>query len=829
MSAVNPNASGNNLTPMSPEMLGQAQQIANQAHQSMASQLADGTWNLSKALIEMNFYDPEAGERLNLKEKVTAGGLGLVSLIAFSHIAHSLAGLDSNFGTINPVNQAQARYSPLGRIANAIDKIGGERFKQGGFANLPTWMRAYLGDLTTQEYNEMWLKNHQQAVVATIHKLTKEAKSPEALPLRYAQHYLDVAEVLKNSQTAEAYMKHLHPHELAHVTQELMQPFLDFDPKGYANDPSLKPIFEKIFNEEINFFKQAPVDLQHLQNERLKILPHDTEALQKIDLEIKKLQAVMAVKQHTLFKNSALANSGQVIEDFETFIQRNPKKLKDLVMSVPKDSPHYAELQKEVIAYAHRVNAPSVKEAYLQQMHKRLFQFWGNVDVVKAQAIQVDHEAQVAHSLKATEKTVAQLAEVGNKTRWIPFSKTISKWMTPSHELDALKNKALLEVEQNETVWKALMGETAVSRYKDDLQACQSVKDFFKLHNGFSKQSQGTLKSFKDLHKVLPRSLKRSMQNIAEHEQFIQNQETLSEAWGVKGLGRSVASAWRGMIDMVKFNLHDTPNEALKNRAMAMASLRHDGSNALIKQAKGFANTFLKNPMQLGFFLGAVQAFSAGYAAFMAAGKVKGKEKDTGEKSKSFLRAFLASSIPCIGAAQLMLFLNRGNRLGKLMGSHYLTSFRFPLVGIGPHWLTLAGAVIAIGWQLGLCSVLRNKLEKLQDKTVGKPQYLVEYEEKDKVRSLLNDIKNREFESLKKEDLALIAKYPEVAKKEKIELSPAQIEEAYRLAGQKKARQITPQEAALLYALAQSAKQAPPSVPPQRVNPVNPQSNPKAS
>jgi hypothetical protein len=162
--------------------------------------------------------------------------------------------------------------------------------------------------------------------------------------------------------------------------------------------------------------------------------------------------------------------------------------------------------------------------------------------------------------------------------------------------------------------------------------------------------------------------------------------------------------------------------------------------------------------------------------------------------------------LPMIGAHQLMVFLNRGNRLGKLMGGHYLTSFKFPFGVAGFHWLTGAGVIITLGGQLLLAGKLRKWAEDLQDKTVGKPTYLVEYEERDKARETLKAIKDREFSSIKKEDIALIAKYPEASTKEKITLTPAQIEEAYRLAGTKKVRDIDPKEAALLYALAQQAK-----------------------
>jgi hypothetical protein len=371
----------------------------------------------------------------------------------------------------------------------------------------------------------------------------------------------------------------------------------------------------------------------------------------------------------------------------------------------------------------------------------------------------------------------------------------------------------------------------------------------------------------------LPRSIQRVMQNISEHEQFIHNQKELSDAWGVSGLGRGVASVWRGVIDMANFYLHETPDEVLKKKALAMSDFKKDIKNPLVSTLKS-----LGNPKFLMFFLGAVTAFSTGWAAFMAAGKpskakatpasqatvqvnaqatpqtkeakkaqtTQAKNTQTaqgnhptekpfvlGEQLKAGFRSALGIALPMVGAHQLLMFLNRGNVLGKIMGGHYLTSTRSLakiaaliafiaglttsnsgalLAGVGSlifstfHWLTGAGAIITLGNLFFVQNKLRKGAEDLQDKTVGKPTYLVEYEEREKAMTALQKIKDREFSDIKKEDIALIAKYPEASKKEKITLTPAQIEEAYRLAGTKKVRDIDPKEAALLYALAQEAK-----------------------
>jgi len=371
------------------------------------------------------------------------------------------------------------------------------------------------------------------------------------------------------------------------------------------------------------------------------------------------------------------------------------------------------------------------------------------------------------------------------------------------------------------------------------------------------------MKAFKTMHDVLPRSVQRLMQNISEHEQFIHHQKELSDAWGVKGLGRGVASAWRGVIDLAKFALHETPEEVLKNKAMAMSDISKGVKNPLVSTLKSLGNV-----KYLGFFLGAVTAFSTGWAAFMAAGKpskakatpasqatvqvnaqgtpqtkeakkakttqaqtaqTAGAKDSTekpfvlGEQLKAGFRSALGIALPMVGAHQLIMFLNRGNRLGKIMGGHYLTSLKFPFAVAGFHWLTGAGAIITLGNLLFVQGKLRKGAEDLQDKTVGKPTYLVEYEEREKAMAALRKIKDREFSEVKKEDIALIAKYPEASKKEKITLTPAQIEEAYRLAGTKKVRDIDPKEAALLYALAQQAKNPTPSQAPSVPKQLTPQ------
>ena len=795
--------------------------------------------SLAKKLFDfaltMQFMDQESSERLSYPEKGAAIGLGLVSLLAFTNIANRLAGLDPNLGTINPLNKEAAKKTHLGRFARTID---GLTPKEGSFKNLPLWMRAYLGDLPSDEYNRYWLDNHEHAFNATANKLkTGVNLDPDSLIERYIAHYNDLHQRLKEATTHHDYYERFEqimtPEQHRHVTTTLMNPFLDADAQGFltqgqgntASEQNLYHHFKAVFEEALEKAKASG----------------SPEAMSKFSKS--ELLSVLGRDKNPTY-----------LTQFDDFIQQCPKQMKVILEGASGDSDAVKELQKAVIAYVNGINPPSVKRAYLEQMHGMLYKngkraFWDpehvNIATAKsmtpAQVKALEHNPQLLQ-VKDIQSSIFRLKMVSNENPVLPFSRYFSKIFTSEAKLVELRSKALQEITSNQAHWEALLGKDAVKKHIAALDSSNkmTVNDFFKLNGEFSNHAQKSLTAFKKLHDVLPRSIQRLMQNISEHEQFIHNQKELSEAWGVSGLGRGVASVWRGVIDMAKFALHETPEEVLKNKAIAMSDWSKGGGNPLLGTLKSLAQ-----PRYLMFFLGAVTAFSTGWAAFMAAGKPskvkanatsqatvqvnaqgKPQSKDAktteaktteaqkpaekpfvlGEQIKAGLRACLGIALPMIGGHQLMVFLNRGNRLGKLMGGHYLTSFKFPFGVAGFHWLTGAGVIIGLGGQLLLAGKLRKGVETIQDKTVGKPTYLVEYEERDKAREALKAIKNREFSSIKKEDIALIAKYPEASTKEKITLTPAQIEEAYRLAGTKKVRDIDPKEAALLYALAQSAK-----------------------
>ncbi|MFN7311405.1 MAG: hypothetical protein ACK5T0_08585 [Vampirovibrionales bacterium] len=815
------------------------QQIQNVQEQS--DSLAKKVTEFCVSLVTMQFMDEQASERLSYPEKGAAVGLGLVSLLAFTNIGNRLAGLDPTLGTINPLNKDAAKNSPVGRFARTIDGLTPE---QGSLKNLPTWMRAYLGDLPADEYNRYWLENHEHAVNATANKLKKGiTPASDSLVERYIAHYNDLHKTLKEATKHHDYYdrfeKIMTPEQQKHITSSLMNPFFEADAHAFLNegkgnkalDKNLHHHFKAVFDEALAK-AQASGSPEAMAN-------------------------FLKVEGLGIFQGN---KTPEYITQFDDFIKQRPQQMKAILEGASGDSDAVKQLQKAVIAYVNEVNPPSVKHAYLHQVHSELYKgndrwFWTpeHVNIATAKAMTPAEIKALEHNphllqVKDLQGSISRLKMVGDKNLVLPFSRQFSKLSTSEADLVELKSKALQEIKSKQAHWEGLLGKEAVAKHMEALDPLKkmSVDDFFKLNGDFSNHAQKSLKSFKKLHDVLPRSIQRLMQNISEHEQFIHHQKELSDAWGVSGLGRGVASVWRGVIDLAKFALHETPEEVLKNKAMAMSDLRKGVSNPVISTLKSLGNF-----KYLGFFLGAVTAFSTGWAAFMAAGKTSkakatpasqatvqvnaqatAQTKDAknaktaqaktaqtaqardsaekpfvlGEQLKAGFRAALGIALPMVGAHQLIMFLNRGNRLGKLMGGHYLTSLKFPFAVAGFHWLTGAGAIITLGNLFLVQNKIRKGAEDLQDKTVGKPTYLVEYEEREKAMTALRKIKAREFGDIKKEDIALIAKYPEASKKEKITLTPAQIEEAYRLAGTKKVRDIDPKEAALLYALAQEAK-----------------------
>jgi hypothetical protein len=817
-----------NVQNVDQDQVGQQIQNVQEKSDSLVKTIVKGFVDL---VLNVQFMSEQESERLSYPEKFSAVGLGLVSLLAFTNIANRLAGLDPNLGTINPLNKKTAYNTHLGGFARSID---GWTPKEGTFKNLPTWMRAYLGDLPSDEYNRYWLGNHEHAFNATANKLkTGVNLAHDSLIERYIAHYNNLHQTLKEATTHhdyyERFEKIMTPEQHRHVTTTLMNPFLEADAKGFLTQGKGNAVLDQnLYHHFKAVFDEALANAQ---------ASGSLEAMSKFSKS--KLLSVLGRDKNP-----------EYLTQFDDFIQQCPQQMKVILEGAPNGSAAVKELQKAVIAYVNGVNPPSVKHAYLHQIHSDLYKggqrwFWSpehmNIDTAKsmtpAQVKELEHNRQLLQ-VKDIQSSIFRLKKVGNENPVLPFSRYFSKIFTPEAKLVELRSTALQEITRNQAHWEALLGKEAVAKHIAALDPSKkmTVNDFFKINGEFADHAQKNMNAFKKLHDILPRSIQRLMQNISEHEQFIHNQKELSEAWDVSGLGRGVASVWRGVIDMAKFALHEQPEEVLKKKAIAMSDLSKGGHNPLLGMLKSLAQ-----PRYLMFFLGAVTAFSTGWAAFMAAGKpskvkapqakstpplqanaqAKPQSKDAkttevqkpaekpfvlGEQIKAGLRACLGIALPMIGGHQLMVFLNRGNRLGKLMGGHYLTSFKLPFGVAGFHWLTGAGVIITLGGQLLLAGKLRKGAEDLQDKTVGKPTYLVEYEERDKARETLKAIKDREFSSIKKEDIALIAKYPEASTKEKITLTPAQIEEAYRLAGTKKVRDIDPKEAALLYALAQQAK-----------------------
>ncbi|XVJ51483.1 MAG: hypothetical protein HEQ32_05165 [Vampirovibrio sp.] len=905
MSSINPNTlplgpnavvRANNPYAIPPlqQNLQDSLQDAEEVQKTAGAAALDSGKSMLNFVTTMMFFDEESSGQLSVKEKINAVLLGLVSLIGFSTTASLLAGLDPNMGTITPLNKDAAKNSIVGRVAQRLDQIAPDLFKQGSLeGKSPTWLRAYLGNLNTEEYTQLWLKNHQDAVNKTITKLSKAGKGTAAegsLPQRYAAHYEQVANVLKETTQTGNYEKYLTPEQMKLVAREVMDPFLKNNVTDYVQEPRLKPAFEGVFKAQWQALENGEKKVLQLKADLLTHAEGSdahtkiSQALHQAEGQYQALrEGFRDVSQgHGFFR--AKEGATPLIRDFETFAKQQPHRIGYLLDTMEDGHPAQHAIHKAGIDYATELNAPAVKHTYLKEIHKSLcdqFQFftgWNTqpwrINATTGKALTAEELATNPTMVKDLEKSVYRLQEVGNwaKKYPVPFSRLISKLSTSEQGYDTLREQALKEITDNRGHWEALLGPKAVEEHLGHLGKVKSNADFFKLNKHFTDHARLTVKDFKSLHEVMPRSLKRLMQNVVEHEQFIHSQESLSNAWGVKGLGRGLASAWHGMIDMAKFNIHETPGEVLERCAIGMSgTLKQDASHAVAKYGKSFAKVFLSNPMRLGFFIGAVQAFSAGWAAFMTAGKPsteavintpeKGisnhvapsqnaakpieKKNRLGEQTKSFLRAFVACTVPMVAAQQLFMFLNRGNRLAKILGSHYLTSVRVPgamiagfgfiaapnilaklallplaIVPIGPHWMTGAGGIIGIGGQFVTGDALRKVLEKIQDKTIGKPQYLMTQEEGQKAVDAVKSIQDREFESLKKEDLALIAKYPNALKKAKLKApSPTQLEEAYRLAGHKKAKDIAPQEAALLYTLATAS--APSSLPTRGTAPVS--------
>lgn len=878
MGSVNVSASNNPNMPLNPYNLQAVENIAGTALEQVSEQGESLSQKAIDFFLTMQFMDAESSERLTLPEKGGAVGLGLVSFLAFTQIAHRLAGLDANLGTLTPESKAAAHNSLMGKLARAVDKLGPQ---EGRFTNLPTWLRAYIGDLPTHEYMDYWLSNHEHAVHATASKLskhlttppppkwlsqfsppkpenlnvfTKGAELPEgSLLQRYIAQYTDVHSRLQTAHAAKNYFTPfqdlLSGEQQKKLTLSLLHPLMEADPRGnlvLEENTTLYPHFKALYEEALENAQQSQ--------------SHDA---------LWPFRRPNSGVGHPLL--GWFRQKGPDPLTFEQFIQECPShslnhEMKQILELVPHGSKNFQALQTDVLNDVHEINPLSVKRAVLEEVHHNLYRRSRMIDLAQARFVP-KHLKPTDLNVDVTKlrDSILSVQRIGDKKWPVPFSRFFSKLFTSETRLQELRTEAIGKIESNRTHWEQLLGPDMVAKHLEalDLKNPMSKGEFFKRNLEFGKYARAHLESFQKIHEVLPRSIKRLVQNISEHEHFIHNQKELSEAWGVSGLGRSVASLWRGMIDLVKFGLHETPEEVLKNKALAMANVKSGVTHPLSNMLQS-----IKDPRYLAFFLGAMGAFSAGWAAFMAAGKpskvkasqapqakpstpataqAKASQASTpavrsgtafsqaqpttqapktpvvvakgspsneqrfvlGEQLKAGVRSFLGIALPLVGGHQLIMFLNRGNPLGRLLGGHYLTSFKFPFGVVGLHWLTAAGTVITIGNMLFLSNLLGQGAKKVQDKSVGKPTYLVEYEEREKAVSALEAIKERQFSDLKKEDIALIAKYPEASKKAKIQLTPAQIEEAFRLAGQKPVREIDPKEAALLYALAQSAKNPP--------------------
>lgn len=108
---------------------------------------------------------------------------------------------------------------------------------------------------------------------------------------------------------------------------------------------------------------------------------------------------------------------------------------------------------------------------------------------------------------------------------------------------------------------------------------------------------------------------------------------------------------------------------------------------------------------------------------------------------------------------------------------------------------------MVVGGQFVLGEKIRHILTEGLDGVFGKPVFVEQMEEREKATKDIEAIQDRRFHSLKKDSVQNILKHPEVFKEGKTMLTAQQLEEANRLAGLKKTKRISPQEAALFLAL----------------------------
>jgi hypothetical protein len=794
----------------------------------------------SDGLINAQMFD-EAGQFLNGKEKVVAGLVGLGGYSAFLAAAHSMAGLDPYMGSLIPQRLEKAKNSPMAKVARMVDKLAPNTLTPGSLkGKTPDWLRAYLGDMPEDEYTQYYIKQHNKAVNATINKLAKGSLTPGTLTHTYAKTFEHINQALMNGN----YLHHLTPDEMRQLTKNVATPYAEHSPAQYINDAQLKPLFKKTYEKAVNAYHaeksihaglQAQIKQYEAKLASLENSPQDEagmKAIKGIREQLSKLRTAFdesAAKRSQL--EDALRQEGKnpikeigqtmkrvfhdepvnIIPHFETALKEQPHRVARLLETLD-DSETSHKLMGAIVGYVADKNEYSVQDQYLELMHKRLFNpafrmiflpvhygtNMGVLDAETGQAITKGNLPSIAHA----QATVGKVSTIGRKAFTnFPGGRWISRITTSDQAVPGMKEKALREIHANRPLWENLIGHDALESGIKALNDAKTVNDFFHANQHVSGKAGLALHDMHTLHKVLPRSLKRLNQSIGEHRQFITNQTKLSEAWGVKGAGRSIASSWLGMIDMVKFNLHATPSETSELKARALASADTSG-HAILKHTKNFLlSSAGSGGDRIIFTLGAIMTFSSAAAAWIAAGKAEGKKDDVKEKGKAALRATATIAVPFIGASQIVTFANRGNPLGRLMGGHYLTS-AFPPSPFKIHWLTGAGALIALPIQFWLNGLLRTKLEKGVDAvTGGPPKYVEDMKNLQKAKYAITLIQDERYDKLKREDVDLIRRYPKAMKESKATLTEDQLKLAERMAGQKAAKAITPEEAALMYTL----------------------------
>jgi|GEM_PF-5529404 len=826
-----------------------AQAKAEEAQKSAVDKFASGSKQLGQGLM----FD-ESAENLNTPEKAIAFASGIGGLVVAQGAINALAGQDPFLGVITAENRAAAKNSPIGKLARIIDQASPAWAKEGALKGLPDWFRAMAGVMPEDEYYRYYLKNHMVGMNATYNKLRKSDPIAGNLLDHYYGHFDHLNEVLKDpTKTLGAF----GDHALKTAGQTLLQPYIKENGHNFVQNPVLRSHAEALFNMHRQQYLSAQGVLDVLKKEYTAVKkskpeshPDVVQAASKFYNQQNTVERYLnlfrvedpnwAKDQAKRFNVATDKTRFDEVLNFNDFSKKQPHRLmehlkfaqqnagKNTGAAAEQINGHLNGLYRGVLEDAQKKNANTVQELLMEhQFHHQMVTGMfdrnktGKFDIKSGLLPTKDSK----HTIIEAQEAFSTLHDIGRK-KWaiMPGGRWLSQVTAGgSSEASTLKAASIKHIEASRTVMSPILSEAHVNRALDALKKAKTVTDVMKANESFSKEGGQVLNDFANLQRVLPGGVKRLMQNLSDHKQFVTQQKALSNAWEVEGFGRVVASMWRAVGDYAEFRVHLGPKEMYNNMMASAGTESQIKGGALQKTVARFGKS-VANPGRLGYYAGAAIAFSSAAAAWMAAGKNPDVQKykrihphekklpqaqqqkqdnynaPLGERPKSALRSMVSMAVPMVLGGSIATFLNRGNQLGRLLGGHYLTTFTvLPKV----HWLTAAGAVIGIGGQLVLGEVLRKPMARGLDKVFGKPAFVDEREERERAQTDIGHISSRQFDKLKKDSVVNIMKHPDAFMKTKETLTDAQLAEAHRLAGLKDAPKIQAKEAALFYTLAQ--------------------------